>query len=56
MAAILSLGETSQMKQSVFARIVDSGDDSLFDIHTKAPGPQGSLPLTPEMLLTRPSG
>src|SRR5258705_514011 len=44
------------MTQSVFTRIVDSGDDSLFDIRTRAPGPQGSLPLTPEMLLTRPSG
>src|SRR3954451_20419157 len=56
MAAILSLGETSHMKLSAFARIVDSGDESLFDIHTRAPGPKGSLPLTPEMLLTRPSG
>ena len=33
----------------------DSPDPSLYDIHTRAPGPQGSLPLTPEMLLTRPS-
>ena len=36
--------------------ILDSGDDSLFDIRTKVPGPQGSLPLTPEMLMVRPSG
>src|SRR5882762_10064542 len=36
--------------------IIDSGDESLFDIHTRAQGPKGSLPLTPEMLLTRPSG
>ncbi len=36
--------------------IIDSGDDSLFDIHTRAQGPKGSLPLTAEMLLTRPSG
>jgi putative YjhG/YagF family dehydratase len=36
--------------------ILDSGDTSLFDIRTKVPGPQGSLPLTPEMLLVRPSG
>ncbi len=28
----------------------------LFEIQTKAPGPRGSLPLTEEMLLTRPSG
>jgi putative YjhG/YagF family dehydratase len=36
--------------------LLDSGDASLFDVRTKAPGPQGSLPLTPEMLLQRPSG
>ena len=36
--------------------ILDSGDATLFDIRTKVPGPQGSLPLTPEMLMTRPSG
>jgi putative YjhG/YagF family dehydratase len=39
-----------------FASIVDSGDASLYDIHSKASGPQGSLPLTSEMLLARPSG
>src|ERR1700690_4601240 len=37
-------------------RILDSGDGSIYDIHAKAPGPQGSLPLTPEMLRERPSG
>jgi len=31
-------------------------DQELYDIRTRAAGPQGSLPLTPEMLLTRPSG
>ena len=36
--------------------ILDSGDPSLFDIHSKAPGPQGALPITAEMLRTRPSG
>lgn len=36
--------------------ILDSGDPSLFDVRSKAPGPQGSLPLTAEMLLERPSG
>ena len=36
--------------------ILDSGDPSLFDIRAKVPGPQGSLPLTPEMLRSRPSG
>src|SRR5437773_422016 len=37
-------------------RILDSGDPALFDVHSRARGPQGSLPITPEMLLTRPSG
>jgi putative YjhG/YagF family dehydratase len=41
---------------STFDSIVDSGDTSLYDIRTRVPGPVGSLPLTPEMLLTRPSG
>ncbi len=38
------------------SRILDSGDASLFDVRTTAPGPQGAVPITPEMLLTRPSG
>ncbi|HEX8984064.1 MAG TPA: YjhG/YagF family D-xylonate dehydratase [Bryobacteraceae bacterium] len=36
--------------------ILDSGDPSIFEIRAKAPGPQGSLPFTPEMLRARPSG
>src|SRR4051794_1872141 len=36
--------------------LLDSRDPTLFDIHTHAPGPQGILPLPPELLLTRPSG
>src|ERR1041384_999480 len=36
--------------------ILDSADPSLFDVRSKAPGPQGSLPIPPEMLLQRPSG
>ncbi|MBZ5617111.1 MAG: YjhG/YagF family D-xylonate dehydratase [Acidobacteriia bacterium] len=38
------------------SRILDSEDPSLYDVYSKAPGPQGSLPITPEMLLERPSG
>ena len=34
----------------------DDGSADLFDLHSYAPGPQGSLPLTAEMLKTRPSG
>jgi putative YjhG/YagF family dehydratase len=33
-----------------------SDDPSMLDVQTRAPGPAGSLPFTPEMLLTRPSG
>src|SRR5579863_6145762 len=38
------------------ALILDSADPSLFDVRSKAPGPQGAVPITPEMLLTQPSG
>jgi len=36
--------------------LFDPDDPSLYDIRTTAPGPQGALPITPEMLLHRPSG
>ena len=36
--------------------ILDSADVSLFDVRSKAAGPQGSLPITAEMLINRPSG
>jgi putative YjhG/YagF family dehydratase len=36
--------------------ILDGGDESLYDVHTTAPGPGGSLPITPEMLRRLPSG
>ncbi|MCH8924412.1 MAG: dihydroxy-acid dehydratase, partial [Planctomycetes bacterium] len=38
------------------AEILESGDPSLFEIETHAPGPAGSLPFTDEMLRERPSG
>jgi putative YjhG/YagF family dehydratase len=38
------------------SNLFDSADPSLYDIRSKAPGPQGALPITPEMLLQRPSG
>jgi putative YjhG/YagF family dehydratase len=37
-------------------QILDSADPTLFDIHTRAAGPKGALPITPDMLLKRPSG
>ncbi len=36
--------------------ILDSGDSSLFHIRSSAAGPVGSLPVTADMLLNRPSG
>ncbi len=36
--------------------VLDSGAQGLFDVRSKVPGPAGSLPLTAEMLLERPSG
>jgi putative YjhG/YagF family dehydratase len=41
---------------SQFAEILDSGDPSIYNVRTHAPGPQGELPLTPEMLIEQPSG
>ncbi|HWJ54741.1 MAG TPA: dihydroxy-acid dehydratase, partial [Vicinamibacterales bacterium] len=34
----------------------DSADPAILDVRTRAAGPEGSLPFTAEMLLTRPSG
>ena len=39
-----------------FESIVDSGDETLYEIRAKAPGRRGRLPLTREMLLERPCG
>ena len=39
-----------------FERLAGEGPDGIFDIKTAAAGPQGSLPLTEEMLLHAPSG
>ncbi|MBC7927087.1 MAG: dihydroxy-acid dehydratase, partial [Bryobacteraceae bacterium] len=36
--------------------LFDSGDASLFDVKSFAAGPQGSLPISADMLLQRPSG
>src|SRR5437867_1267330 len=39
-----------------FAELVEANDPSIYELHTHSPGPQGSLPLTPEMLRESPSG
>ncbi|NUQ64180.1 MAG: YjhG/YagF family D-xylonate dehydratase [Pirellulales bacterium] len=36
--------------------LLDSGDPSLYQVITHRPGPEGRLPLTPDMLRSRPSG
>lgn len=36
--------------------ILDSSDPALYDVRTRARGPRGELPVTPEMLLHQPSG
>ncbi|MGH9605001.1 MAG: YjhG/YagF family D-xylonate dehydratase [Terracidiphilus sp.] len=36
--------------------VLECADRDLYAVATHAPGPAGSLPLTPEMLLTEPSG
>lgn len=35
---------------------VDTKDPSIYEIYTNAPGPEGALPLDPELLLNAPSG
>src|ERR1700722_1518039 len=48
---------TINPKSSVTAAQVFESEASVFrDAKTHAPGPQGALPITPEMLLTQPSG
>src|SRR5581483_4292863 len=39
-----------------FVSVLESLDVALEDVRTHASGPSGKLPLTPEMLLTQPSG
>ena len=36
--------------------LLDSGDPSLYEVITNAPGPRGKLPLSADMLRNRPSG
>jgi putative YjhG/YagF family dehydratase len=36
--------------------LLDSGRPELFEVATKAQGPKGQLPITPEMLISGPSG
>src|ERR1700726_2329577 len=38
------------------AEVLDGGKGFFDETRTHAPGPEGALPITPEMLLTQPSG
>jgi putative YjhG/YagF family dehydratase len=44
------------MSKPELESILDSGDPSIYEIRTRAPGPAGALPLTEQFLLERPSG
>lgn len=43
-------------KQVNYTDVLETGNSDIYDIQTHAAGPEGSLPLTSEMLLNRPSG
>ncbi len=44
------------METIPLSAILDSGDESILDVLTTAPGPPGALPLTPEIMLRYASG
>ena len=46
----------AEAHQSDFLNVVNSSDEAYYTITTKAAGPQGALPLTPEMLKNWASG
>src|SRR5712691_8074503 len=62
------LGESSENSSNValpsgtsamtiaFASLVETDDPTVYDILTRAPGPEGRLPLTEQMLRESPSG
>ena len=44
-------------KRSItFRDVVDSGDDAVYEVRTRAPGPEGRLPLSEELVINAPSG
>jgi putative YjhG/YagF family dehydratase len=53
---VLFMPRDTKTAAAGFAEIVDSGVPSIFEVQTKAPGPQGKLPLTEDLLLNSPSG
>ena len=51
----LSQGESCAVTDTL-ETLLGMPDDECYEIATRAPGPEGRLPLTPEMLRERPSG
>src|SRR5690349_16543973 len=49
-------GDSQSSSLHVTVRAMPVSQRDIYDIRTKAPGPGGKLPLTPEMLIERPSG
>ncbi len=47
---------TLAIETPVNLTIFETADSSLYDIRSKAPGPQGEVPITAEMLIQSPSG
>lgn len=48
--------ESTTIREISLSSVLESGDVSLHEVTTHAAGPAGMLPITPEMLLTQPSG
>lgn len=44
------------MSDFAWKALLDSGDPAVYEVRTRAPGPRGALPLTPERLREWPSG
>jgi putative YjhG/YagF family dehydratase len=53
---ILVCGKGPPIASIPLSSVLDSEDSQLSCVNTHAPGPSGALPLSPEMLLTEPSG
>ena len=53
---ILICGKRLPIATILLSSVLETDDSSLHRANTRAPGPSGALPLSPEMLLTEPSG
>jgi xylonate dehydratase len=53
---VTNTSPSEQNESLILAEILDSRDQYIFDVQTKATGPQGAVDLTEEMLLNSPSG